>query len=153
MAPGQGGPYIPAPADTGDAGIIIETGSHRNLVQGSTLYRTGDAVLYVDDADAQRGLRFDGRIAEDFKLLSGVWVSAGQLRVEALAAAAPLLQDAVVTGESNPPKRRGCFFYGCLSLAALGLLALVLGVVGFLVVKNNGRPVDQRLHRDHGGLV
>src|SRR5258706_8798135 len=40
-----------------------------------------------------------------------------------------------MNSESNPPKPRGCFFYGCLTLAVLGLLALVLGVVGYYVVK------------------
>jgi len=40
-----------------------------------------------------------------------------------------------MTNESNPPKRRGCFFYGCLSLAVLGLLAVVLGVVAYYVAK------------------
>lgn len=41
-----------------------------------------------------------------------------------------------MSNESNPPKQRGCFFYGCLSLAVLGLLVLVLGVVGYFVVKS-----------------
>lgn len=40
-----------------------------------------------------------------------------------------------MTGESNPPKRRGCFFYGCLSLAIVGLLLLVLGGVAFYLIK------------------
>jgi hypothetical protein len=43
---------------------------------------------------------------------------------------------AAVTTESNPPKRRGCFFYGCLSLVVIALLAVVAGIVGFFVVKN-----------------
>jgi hypothetical protein len=41
-----------------------------------------------------------------------------------------------MSNESNPPKQRGCFFYGCLSLAVLGLLFIVLGVVGYFVVKS-----------------
>src|SRR5690242_12101121 len=40
----------------------------------------GDAVTWVDAADPQRGLRFDGRIAENFKLASGTWVTSGPLR-------------------------------------------------------------------------
>src|SRR5258706_958516 len=40
-----------------------------------------------------------------------------------------------MNSESNPPKPRGCFFYGCLTLAVLALLAAVLGVVGYYVVK------------------
>jgi feruloyl-CoA synthase len=61
-------------------------------------YRTGDAVKVVDPADPQRGLLFDGRIAEDFKLSTGTFVSVGPLRAKVIAAGDPLVQDAVVTG-------------------------------------------------------
>jgi feruloyl-CoA synthase len=61
-------------------------------------YRTGDAVRWVDARDPQRGLAFDGRLAEDFKLSTGTFVSVGPLRAKALALGAPLLQDSVVTG-------------------------------------------------------
>ncbi|WP_417722129.1 feruloyl-CoA synthase [Salipiger sp.] len=59
---------------------------------------TGDAMVFVDPADPSRGLRFDGRISEDFKLLTGTWVRAGQLRMDMLACLAPLAADLVVTG-------------------------------------------------------
>ncbi|HEX6706950.1 MAG TPA: feruloyl-CoA synthase [Albitalea sp.] len=61
-------------------------------------YRTGDAVALVDPADPGRGLVFDGRIAEDFKLSSGTFVSVGPLRARVLAHGAPLVQDSVVAG-------------------------------------------------------
>jgi feruloyl-CoA synthase len=61
-------------------------------------YRTGDAVAWVDADDPQQGLRFDGRIAEDFKLSSGTFVSVGPLRARVIAAADPLVQDVVVAG-------------------------------------------------------
>lgn len=61
-------------------------------------YRTGDAVKWVDEADPQRGLLFDGRIAEDFKLSSGTFVSVGPLRARVILEGAPCVQDAVVTG-------------------------------------------------------
>jgi feruloyl-CoA synthase len=61
-------------------------------------YRTGDAGRLADPADPGTGLLFDGRIAEDFKLSSGTWVHTGKLRMAVLAAASPLLQDAVVAG-------------------------------------------------------
>ncbi|MEM1179292.1 MAG: feruloyl-CoA synthase [Acidobacteriota bacterium] len=64
-------------------------------------YRIGDAGQLVDASRPELGLRFDGRVAEDFKLLTGTWVHAGQLRVEALAAAQPVLQDAVVAGHDR----------------------------------------------------
>jgi feruloyl-CoA synthase len=61
-------------------------------------YRTGDAVRWVDEADPRRGLAFDGRIAEDFKLSSGTFVSVGPLRARIVAAGAPCVQDAVIAG-------------------------------------------------------
>ncbi|HNU09755.1 MAG TPA: feruloyl-CoA synthase [Rubrivivax sp.] len=61
-------------------------------------YRTGDAVRWVDPEDPQRGLLFDGRTAEDFKLASGTFVSVGPLRARIIAAGNPCVQDAVITG-------------------------------------------------------
>ncbi|MBI1238365.1 MAG: AMP-binding protein [Alphaproteobacteria bacterium] len=65
-------------------------------------YSLGDAARFVNDEDPHEGLVFDGRIAEDFKLDTGTWVSAGTLRVNALHAAQGLLQDALVTGQDRP---------------------------------------------------
>jgi feruloyl-CoA synthase len=64
-------------------------------------YRMGDAVRLAAADDPSRGLLFDGRIAEDFKLLTGVWVSVGRLRVAVLDACAPLVQDAIVAGHDR----------------------------------------------------
>ena len=61
-------------------------------------YRTGDAVRWIDPADPRKGLLFDGRIAEDFKLSTGTFVSVGPLRARIIAAGAPCVQDAVITG-------------------------------------------------------
>jgi feruloyl-CoA synthase len=61
-------------------------------------YRTGDAVKWIDAADPQRGLLFDGRTAEDFKLSTGTFVSVGPLRAKIIQAADPCVQDAVITG-------------------------------------------------------
>ena len=61
-------------------------------------FRTGDAMTFVDPADINKGLRFDGRISEDFKLLSGTWVRAANLRLDLLSALAGLAQDVVLTG-------------------------------------------------------
>ncbi|MDP9436094.1 MAG: feruloyl-CoA synthase [Actinomycetota bacterium] len=61
-------------------------------------FRTGDAVKLVDPDDPSQGLLFDGRIAEDFKLSSGTFVSVGTLRPVLLSAAGGLLQDAVICG-------------------------------------------------------
>jgi feruloyl-CoA synthase len=61
-------------------------------------FRTGDAVLWIDPQDLHKGLKFDGRIAEDFKLATGTFVSVGPLRAKIIAAGAPYVQDAVITG-------------------------------------------------------
>ncbi|MFC3229842.1 AMP-binding protein [Marinibaculum pumilum] len=78
-------------------------------------YRIGDAARFVDPDDPDKGLVFDGRVVEDFKLDTGTWVSVGPLRVAAVGAAAPVLQDAVVTGHDRPyigllawPSLAGC---------------------------------------------
>ncbi len=59
---------------------------------------TGDAMKFVDANDVNKGMKFDGRISEDFKLLTGTWVRAAQLRMEMLACLAPLASDLIITG-------------------------------------------------------
>jgi hypothetical protein len=59
---------------------------------------TGDAVQWIDETDIHQGLKFDGRIAEDFKLATGTFVSVGPLRAKIIAAGAPYVQDVVLTG-------------------------------------------------------
>ncbi len=61
-------------------------------------FKTGDAVKWIDETDIHLGLKFDGRIAEDFKLATGTFVSVGPLRAKIIAAGAPFIQDAVLTG-------------------------------------------------------
>ncbi|MBR0991342.1 feruloyl-CoA synthase [Bradyrhizobium japonicum] len=68
-------------------------------------YLIGDAVKLVDSARPERGLFFDGRVAEDFKLNSGTWVNVGSLRVAGIAALAPLAQDIVVSGHGGDEVR------------------------------------------------
>src|SRR5260370_31085841 len=64
--------------------------------------KTGDAGKLADPRNPSRGLVFDGRLAEDFKLTSGTWVHVGELRTAAITAAAPVAQDVVVTGHDRP---------------------------------------------------
>jgi feruloyl-CoA synthase len=61
-------------------------------------FKTGDAVKWIDETDIHLGLKFDGRIAEDFKLATGTFVSVGPLRARIIAAGAPYIQDVVLTG-------------------------------------------------------
>ncbi|HEY6126187.1 MAG TPA: feruloyl-CoA synthase [Steroidobacteraceae bacterium] len=61
-------------------------------------FRLGDAVRLIDPDEPSRGLKFDGRIGEDFKLANGTWVSVGPLRAELISALAPVAQDVVIAG-------------------------------------------------------
>jgi feruloyl-CoA synthase len=61
-------------------------------------FKTGDAVRWIDESNVHLGLKFDGRIAEDFKLATGTFVSVGPLRSKIIAAGAPYIQDVVITG-------------------------------------------------------
>jgi feruloyl-CoA synthase len=61
-------------------------------------YKFGDALKPADTTDFSAGFDFDGRIAEDFKLASGTWVSVGPLRARFIAACAPLVRDVVIAG-------------------------------------------------------
>ncbi|MBI3708741.1 MAG: AMP-binding protein [Proteobacteria bacterium] len=73
----------------------------RGAFDADGFYRTGDAVRFFDPGAPQRGLVFDGRIAEDFKLTTGTWVSVGALRLTLLAATAPLVQDVAIAGHDR----------------------------------------------------
>ncbi|MFN5683746.1 feruloyl-CoA synthase, partial [Bradyrhizobium sp.] len=61
-------------------------------------YQMGDALKPVDPNDFNAGFDFDGRVAEDFKLASGTWVSVGPLRARFVAACAPLARDVIIAG-------------------------------------------------------
>ena len=84
-------------------------------------YCIGDAVKFADPARPELGLIFDGRVAEDFKLTSGTWVSVGTLRLAGIAALAPLAQDIVVTGHGGDHVRFLVFpnVAACRALAGL----------------------------------
>ncbi|WP_208089628.1 AMP-binding protein [Bradyrhizobium barranii] len=63
-------------------------------------YRVGDTISFVDPANPSRGLRFTGRVSENFKLANGTWVAVGNIRAAALAAT-PGVQDVVIAGENR----------------------------------------------------
>lgn len=76
-------------------------GGGRQLFDEEGFYRTGDTALFHDEGNIGAGLRFAGRLAEDFKLSTGTWVSAGKLRAELLEACAPALSDTLICGENG----------------------------------------------------
>ncbi|MEW6639222.1 MAG: feruloyl-CoA synthase [Pseudomonadota bacterium] len=84
-------------------------------------YRIGDAVTFADPERPERGLFFDGRVSEDFKLTSGTWVNVGTLRVAGIAALAPVAQDIVVCGHGRDDVRFLVFpnLAACRALAGL----------------------------------
>ena len=63
--------------------------------------KTGDAVRFAEEGNPAAGLLFDGRVAENFKLTTGTWVNVGMLRPVVIAAGAPVIEDAVVTGHDS----------------------------------------------------
>jgi feruloyl-CoA synthase len=64
-------------------------------------YKLGDALRFVDERNPRKGFVFDGRIAEDFKLSTGTWVSVGPLRARFLRHFAPYVQDVVIAGHDR----------------------------------------------------
>lgn len=64
-------------------------------------FKIGDALRFADPARPELGLLFDGRVAENFKLMSGTWVHVGNLRLAIISACAPIVQDAVIAGEGR----------------------------------------------------
>jgi feruloyl-CoA synthase len=93
----------------------------RQAFDDEGFYLIGDAVKLADAERPERGLFFDGRVAEDFKLNSGTWVSVGTLRVAGIAALAPLAQDIVVTGHGGDEVRFLVFPNIAACRAQLGL--------------------------------
>jgi feruloyl-CoA synthase len=88
---------------------------------------SGDAVKWIDETDIHQGLQFDGRIAEDFKLGTGTFVSVGPLRASIIAAGAPYVQDVVLTG---------------INLKEVGAMIFPTQAVRHL----SGLPVDTSMH-------
>ncbi len=73
----------------------------RQAFDDEGFYLMGDALKFADPADPGKGLLFDGRVAEDFKLATGTWVSVGPLRQAIIGAGAPCIQDVVITGHDR----------------------------------------------------
>ncbi len=113
-------------------GYWREPGLSAEAFDEEGFYRTGDAVRWVDADDTSRGLLFDGRIAEDFKLDTGTFVSVGPLRARIVADGAPCVQDVVVAGMNRSD-------IGVLLLPRLAECAHIAGLPA-------GTPAPEVLH-------
>jgi feruloyl-CoA synthase len=108
-------------------GPIVMSGYHRQpeltaqAFDEEGFYRIGDAATFVDPDDPAQGLVFAGRVVEDFKLSSGTFVHVGTLRVAAIAAASPVVQDTLVAGQDRP-------YVGLLAWPNLAACRVVAGL-------------------------
>lgn len=125
----------------------------REVFDEEGYYRTGDAVRFYDPQRPELGLMFDGRIAEDFKLSSGTFVSVGPMRARIVSGGAPYVQDAVVTGMNRDDI--GVLIFpridDCRRLAGLGPDASPAQVVSAPVVRAFFADLLKRLNRDATG--
>jgi feruloyl-CoA synthase len=114
---------------------------------------SGDAVRVLDRADPALGFVFDGRIAEDFKLSTGAWVSVGPLRTAALVEAAPYVQDVVVAGHDRDDVGLLIFprIDSCRDLSGLGRDADARAVLRSEPVRAFFRDMLQRLYTQGTG--
>jgi feruloyl-CoA synthase len=83
-------------------GYLGEPELTRGAFDDEGFYCTGDAMRFANPDDVRQGLVFEGRLAEDFKLSSGTWVSVGPLRARVMAQGAGLIQDVVIAAPDRP---------------------------------------------------
>src|SRR5450631_3415783 len=116
-------------------------------------YLIGDAVTFADPDRPELGLFFDGRVAEDFKLNSGTWVSVGTLRVAGITALAPLAQDIVIAGHGGDHVHFLVFpnIAACRVQAGLPESADVREVIGHEKVREAVASGLARLRAQSGG--
>lgn len=119
------------------AGYFEDEEKTRESFDAEGYFITGDAMRFVDPERPEKGLRFDGRISEDFKLLTGTWVRAAALRLDVLACLAPLAADLVLTGHDRD---------------AIGVMIFAdrqaLGDAGFAPADAGGALVDEGLNAE-----
>jgi feruloyl-CoA synthase len=109
-------------------------------------YRIGDAVKLADPADPAKGIVFDGRVAEDFKLSTGTWVHVGAVRMKLIAAADPLIQDAVITGHDRPEVGALVFLSpGTKDMSQAAVTARLSGILKKLALEGGSSTYPTRL--------
>jgi feruloyl-CoA synthase len=149
--PGATVKFVPVDGDVGGKLELRIQGDHvfpgyrgndeatRAAFDDEGYYRIGDAGYLLDDADPTSGIVFNGRVAEDFKLTSGTWVSVGTLRMRVVTALSPLAADVVITGHDR--SEIGCLVFPSEAGRALpaGELAQRIGAaLGALAAEGGG---------------
>jgi feruloyl-CoA synthase len=83
-------------------GYLGEPELTRNAFDDEGFYCTGDAMSFADPQDPRKGMVFEGRLAEDFKMSTGTWVSVGPLRQRILVQGEGFVQDVVIAAPDRP---------------------------------------------------
>ena len=125
-------------------GYVSNPEANRDIFDDEGFYRTGDTAQFHDPSDIGKGLKFAGRLAEDFKLATGSWVSAGRLRTQLLEAFAPLLSDVLVCGETNSYLALLAWPSAAGREAGVGLASQL---AQRLATFNQGRGASERIER------
>jgi feruloyl-CoA synthase len=114
-------------------------------------YMPGDAVRFVDAGDPGKGLMFDGRLAENFKLTTGTWVGVGALRTALLAAASPALLDVIVAGENRNEIAVLAWLHPAGARKLAGEEASLSRLAGHTSVREHVRAALVRWNAEHRG--
>ncbi|HZT26352.1 MAG TPA: feruloyl-CoA synthase [Pseudolabrys sp.] len=119
----------------------------REAFDAEGFYKIGDALKFADPGDPLKGLLFDGRIAEDFKLATGTWASVGPLRARFIDFCAPYVRDVVFAGPDREDIAALVFpdLDACRKLAALGPEATAAAVVAHEKVRATFATLLHRL--------
>ncbi|MBK5089960.1 feruloyl-CoA synthase [Burkholderia sp. R-69927] len=125
----------------------------RDVFDEEGYYRSGDALRFVDPQQPELGLLFDGRIAEDFKLSSGTFVSVGPMRARVISEGTPYVQDVVVTGMNRDDIGLLIFprLEDCRRLAALPASASAQEIVTAPAVRAFFADLQKKLNRQSTG--
>lgn len=121
-------------------GYLANPDANRDVFDAEGFYKTGDTAQFHDAADVHKGLKFTGRLAEDFKLATGTWVAAGRLAAEFLEAFAPLLSNVLVCGEHRDR-------IALLAWPKPGAVTTVSELATRLARYNAGRGSSERVER------
>src|SRR5690625_264538 len=116
-------------------------------------YRIGDAARFANPDKPEKGLMFDGRVSEDFKLTTATWVSTGTLRVKGIEALTPVAQDIVVTGHDKDSVGFLVFLNAnaCAEIAELDADTNLEKLAQHPTIKNHVKKGLQKLERNNTG--